>query len=35
VLAFEAKNLSVRADDADHEITAVTEPRSFGTASGQ
>ena len=35
VLAFEAKHLSARADDADHEITAVTEPPSFGAAAGR
>ena len=35
VLAFEAKHLSARADDADHEIAAVAEPRSFGAAAGR
>jgi uncharacterized membrane protein HdeD (DUF308 family) len=35
VLAFEVKGLSARADDAAQEITAVTEPRSFGAAAGQ
>ncbi|HEY3723750.1 MAG TPA: DUF308 domain-containing protein [Acidimicrobiia bacterium] len=35
VLAFEAKNLSARLGNADSQIDAVTEPRSFGAAAGR
>ncbi len=34
VLAFEVKNLSARADQANQDISAVQEPRSFGAAAG-
>jgi uncharacterized membrane protein HdeD (DUF308 family) len=35
VLAFEAKNLSARADNVNRSINVVSDSRSFGTAAGR